>query len=128
MPAVSGDPEGKAVAMAESAGLTFPVTYELFIEQMKKLGLYLSHPRFLKESDESFAEPGIFVVNAEDNVYLIDISNTPFNRSDPDELLKTVVWVQEKIIRSEELTNNFVWALFKSLKKIITQPWLKSGW
>jgi peroxiredoxin len=93
--AVSGDPEGKAVAMVESAGLTFPVAYGLSIEQMKDLGLYISHPRSPEETDRPFPEPGMFAVNAEGNVHLIDISNTPFNRSDLDELLETVEWIQE---------------------------------
>jgi peroxiredoxin len=93
--AVSGDPEGKAVAMVESAGLTFPVAYGLSIEQMRNLGLYISHPRSPEETDRPFPEPGMFAVNADGNAQLIDISNTPFNRSDLDELLETVEWIQE---------------------------------
>lgn len=93
--AVSGDPEGKAVAMVESNGLSFPVAYGLSIEQMQELGLYISHPRSPQETDQPFAEPGMFAVNAEGKVQLIDISNTPFNRSDLGELLETVEWIQE---------------------------------
>jgi hypothetical protein len=37
----------------------------------------------------------MFAVNADGNAQLIDISNTPFNRSDLDELLETVEWIQE---------------------------------
>ena len=92
--AVSGDPEGKAVAMVESAGLTFPVAYGLSIEQMQDLGLYTSHPRSPEETDRPFSEAGMFAVNAEGRVHLIDISNTPFNRSDLGELLETVEWIQ----------------------------------
>jgi peroxiredoxin len=88
--AVSGDPEGKAVAMVEADALTFPVAYGLSIEQMKDLGLYISHPRSPEETDRPLPEPGMFAVNAEGKVHLIDISNTPFNRSDLDELLETV--------------------------------------
>lgn len=93
--AVSGDPEEKAVAMVESNGLTYPVAYGLSIEQMKELGLYISHPRSPQETDRPFAEPGMFAVNTEGKVQLIDISNTPFNRSDLVELVETVEWVQE---------------------------------
>jgi peroxiredoxin len=93
--AVSGDPEAKAVAMAKPAALTFPVAYGLSIEQMQDLGLYISHPRSPEETDKPFPEPGMFAVNAEGKVQLIDISNTPFNRSDLDELLETVEWIQE---------------------------------
>ena len=93
--AVSGDPEGKAVSMVESAGLSFPVAYGLSIDQMRDLGLYISHPRSPEETDRPFPEPGMFAVNAEYKVHLIDISNTPFNRSDLGELLETVEWIQE---------------------------------
>jgi len=92
--AVSGDSEGKAGSMVESAGLSFPVAFGLSIDQMKELGLYISHPRSPQETDRPFAEPGLFAVNAEGKVQLIDISNTPFNRSDLDELLDTVEWIQ----------------------------------
>lgn len=93
--AVSGDPENKAKEMVENTGATFPVGYGLSIEQMKELGLYISHPRSPKETDQPFPEPGMFAVNADGKVQLIDISNTPFNRSDPDELLDTLKWIQE---------------------------------
>lgn len=93
--AVSSDPEAKALAMAEAAAPTLPVAYGLSIEQMRNLGLYFSHPRSPEETDQPFPEPGMFAVNAEGKVQLIDISNTPFNRSDLDELLETVEWIQE---------------------------------
>ncbi|MDH4195580.1 MAG: AhpC/TSA family protein [Nitrospirota bacterium] len=93
--AVSGDPETKAASMVEPAGLTFPVAYGLSIGQMKDLGLYISHPRSPEETDRPFPEPGMFAVNADGHVQLIDISNTPFNRSDLDELVETVKWIQE---------------------------------
>ena len=93
--AVSGDSEEKAVSMVDSIGLTFPVAYGLSIKQMKDLGLYISHPRSLEETDRPFSEPGMFAVNTEGKVHLIDISNTPFNRSDLGELLETIEWIQE---------------------------------
>ncbi len=92
--AVSGDPEHKAISMTESVGITFPVAYGLSITQMRDLGLYISHPRSPQETDRPFAEPGLFAVNAEGKVQLIDISNTPFNRADLGELLETVEWIQ----------------------------------
>lgn len=93
--AVSGDPESKAKEMVEAAGVKFPVGYGLSIEQMKSLGLYISHPRSPEETDQPFPEPGMFAVNPDGKVQLIDISNTPFNRSDPDELLETLEWIKE---------------------------------
>lgn len=93
--AVSGDPEVKAVAMAESAALTLPVAYGLSIGQMKELGLYISHPRSPEETDKPFPEPGMFAVNPDGKIQLIDISKTLFNKSDPDELLETLDWIKE---------------------------------
>jgi peroxiredoxin len=93
--ALSGDPKEKAVTMVESNGLSFPVAFGLSIEQMQDLGLYISHPRSPEETDRPFPEPGMFAVNAEGKVQLIDISNTPFNRSNLDELPETVEWIRE---------------------------------
>lgn len=92
--AVSDDPKDKAVAMVESAGLSFPMAYGLSIKQMENLGLYISHPRSPGETERPFPEPGMFAVNADGNVQLIDLSNTPFNRSNLDELIDTTEWIQ----------------------------------
>jgi hypothetical protein len=92
--AVSGDPKDKAVAMVESAGMSFPVAYGLSIKQMEDLGLYISHPRSPEETDRPFPEAGMFAVNADGNVQLIDLSNTPFNRSNLNELIGTIEWIQ----------------------------------
>ena len=92
--AVSGDPEHKAVSMVDTNGLTFPVAYGLSIAQMEELGLYISHPRSPQETDRPFSEPGMFAVNTEGKVQLIDISNTPFNRADLGELVETVEWIR----------------------------------
>ncbi len=37
----------------------------------------------------------MFAVNPEGRVQLIDMSNRPFNRSDPEELIDTLKWIQE---------------------------------
>lgn len=95
MVAVSGDPEHKDRKMIEETGATFPVAYGMSIEQMKELGLYISLPRSKEETDQPFPEPGMFAVNPEGQVQLIDMSNTPFNRSDPEELIDTLKWIQE---------------------------------
>lgn len=93
--AVSGDPKDKAISMVDTEGLSFPVAYGLSIPQMQELGLYISEPRSPQETDRPFAEPGMFAVNSQGKVHLIDISNTPFNRSDLEELVETVEWIRE---------------------------------
>lgn len=93
--AVSGDPLEKAQAIVETNGLKFPVAYDLSIQQMRDLGLYISNPRNAEETDRPFAEPGTFAINPEGKLHLIEISNTPFNRADLAELLDTVEWVDD---------------------------------
>ena len=93
--AVSGDPKDKAMEMVKSAKLSIPVCYNLSTQQMKKLGLYISNPRSPEETDLPFPEPGMFAVNAEGKIHLIDVSNTPFNRSDLGKLIKTIGWIKE---------------------------------
>ncbi|ADE55805.1 alkyl hydroperoxide reductase/ Thiol specific antioxidant/ Mal allergen [Coraliomargarita akajimensis DSM 45221] len=92
--AISGDPEERAQAMIEETGLDIPVAYDLSIEQMQELGLYISNPRSPEETDRPFAEPAMYAINEKGLIHLIDLSNTPFNRSDLDELLDTVEWVR----------------------------------
>jgi len=41
---------------------------------MKSLGLYVSEPRSEQETDRPFAEPGVFVVNADGLLQVLDIS------------------------------------------------------
>jgi len=80
--AVSGDPEEKAQVFAEDLGLDLPVGYDLSLEQMRELGLFISEPRGPQETDRPFPEPGIFVVNEAGQLHLVDISNAPFARPD----------------------------------------------
>jgi peroxiredoxin len=98
--AVSGDSEQQAKAHKETMSLSFPVAYGLSIEQMQILGLYISHQRSLNETDHPFAELGIFVVNDQGQVQIIDISNAPFARSDLETLVNGL-----KFIRNPE--NNY---------------------
>jgi peroxiredoxin len=93
--AISGDSKDKAMKMVESAKLSIPVAYSLSIQQMKKLGLYISNPSSPEETDRPFPEPGMIAVNAEGKIHLIDVSNTPFNRSNLGELLETIEWIKE---------------------------------
>jgi peroxiredoxin len=58
----SGDPRGTAENEAAEEGWRFPVGYDLTIDQMRLLGLYISEPRSSAETDRPFAEPGLFIV------------------------------------------------------------------
>lgn len=94
--AVSADPESKAAAFIEEIGLSVPVGYDLSVEQMRTLGLYVSDPRSPQETDRPFAEPGIFVVNPEGVLHLVDISNAPFARPDLKALASGLKYIRDK--------------------------------
>ncbi len=94
--AVSADTEEKAKAQAQDKlGLTFDVGYDLSIEQMQELGVYISHPRSPQETDRPFAEPGLFVVNEDFNLHVVDISNNPFVRPELSALLSGLNWIRD---------------------------------
>ncbi|MEM7073445.1 MAG: peroxiredoxin-like family protein [Pseudomonadota bacterium] len=84
--AVSGDPEDKARAFVDEVGLSVPVGYGLTTDQMRTLGVYISTPRSPGETDRPFPEPGVFVVNDQGNLHIVDISNAPFSRPDLEAL------------------------------------------
>lgn len=93
--AVFGDPKDKAIVMVESAKLSIPVGQSLSIQQMKKLGLYISNTSSQKETDRPFPELGVFAVNNKRKSLFDRYFQYPFNRSDLGELLKTIEWIKE---------------------------------
>lgn len=93
---VSADTREIAQAQAAECGWKFPVGYGLSVEQMRQLGLYVSEPGSAQETDRPFAEPGVFVLNPDGQVQIVDISNAPFARPDLKSLLKGVSFVIDK--------------------------------
>ncbi len=91
---VSGDPEDKAQAMVDEKGLSLTMGHDLDVAQMRALGLYISDPRSPQETDRPFAEPGLFVVNGEGNIQILDISNAPFARPDLQSLANGIKFVR----------------------------------
>lgn len=98
--AISGDPEEKAEEQIAKIDPNYSIGYGLSIEQMQELGLYISHPRSPQETDRPFAEPAIFVINADGDLQVVDIANGPFVRRELDLLVGGL-----KFIRSPE--NNY---------------------
>ena len=78
--AVSADSLDRAEPHITELGVNLPIGYDLSIAQMRALGLYISDPRSDAESPRPFAEPGLFVVNADGLLQVTDISNGPFVR------------------------------------------------
>lgn len=93
--AVSGDSEEQAQAVADETGVKIPVGYGLTKAQMQQLGLYVSTPR-PNETDHEFPEPGMFVVNDQGQVQIVDISNAPFARPEIASILRGIRFIQEK--------------------------------
>ena len=94
--AVSADPRERAVKEVSEEGWTFPVGYDLTPAQMRTLGLYVSSPRSPEETDRNFAEPGLFVINPEGAIHIVDVSNAPFARPDLEGLLNGLKFILAK--------------------------------
>lgn len=82
--AVSADSAQQAQEHMADGQTDFAVGHDLSVEQMKTLGLYITPANPAMGSERPFSEPGLFVINAEGNLQVIDISNTPFTRPDID--------------------------------------------
>ena len=70
------------------------MAYDLSIERMEMLGLYISAPRSAAETDRPFSEPGLFVINSDNRVQLIDISNGPFARPELAALVNGLAFIK----------------------------------
>jgi peroxiredoxin len=94
--AISGDPKDKAESEARDEGWRFPVGYDLSPDDMRAMALYISEPRSPQETDRPFPEPGLFIVNPNGKIHVVDISNAPFARPDLAGVLKGLKFIQEK--------------------------------
>lgn len=94
--AVSTDPEEKAKKFASELGLDFEVAYGLSIEQARDLGLYISSPMDNTETDQPFAEPGLFFIRPDGGLHFGEISSAPFCRPDLDMIKMGIGVIQDK--------------------------------
>ena len=85
--AVSTDSQQRAEAQIAEAGISYPVGYGMSVEQMQTLGLYISSPRHGMNAEVPFAEPGLFLVNEDQELRMVDIANVPFMRPQVPSLL-----------------------------------------
>ena len=92
---VSGDPKEKAERQVKEGRLTMPVAYDLSLDQMRALGLYISHPRSPEETDRPFPEPGLFIINADGKAQVIDLSNAPFARPELEMILHGLEYIRD---------------------------------
>lgn len=92
--AVSADSKAQLESHREKLSISFPIAYGLTEDQMKTLGLYISVPRSEQETDHNFAEPGLFVVNSEGKLHVVDLSNNPFVRPELQTLVNGLAWIR----------------------------------
>ncbi|MGL6260901.1 peroxiredoxin family protein [Vibrio sp. WXL210] len=93
--AVSADSKTQLESHLEKLEINFPIAYGLTEAQLKTLGVYISIPRSEKETDHNFAEPGLFIVNEEGNLHVVDISNNPFVRPELGALTRGLAWIRD---------------------------------
>ncbi len=92
--AVSADSKEQLDEHRSRLEVNFPLFYGLTLEQMQDLGLYISIPRSEKETDHNFAEPGLFVINTDGKLQVVDISNNPFARPDLEVFVSGLEWIR----------------------------------
>ena len=95
MVAVFADIDAKARKLRADLSLSVPLGYGMDVAQMQALGLYVSDPRSPEETDRPFAEPGLFLINPEDNLHMVDISNAPFLRPELEKLPSRIKYLLE---------------------------------
>lgn len=94
--AVSADPLERAQADFDEFGWRFPLAYGLTLEAMRELCLYLSDSMKETEPGYTYAEPGLFVTNADGLVQIVSISNAPSTRPDLDLVADGIAAIQRK--------------------------------
>ncbi len=92
--AVSGDSKEQLEDHLTRLDVNFPLFYGLTLEQMQDLGLYVSIPRSEQETDHNFPEPGLFVINGDGQVQVVDLSNNPFARPDLEIFVSGLEWIR----------------------------------
>ena len=92
--AVSGDSKEQLEDHLTRLDVNFPLFYGLTLEQMQGLGLYISIPRSEQETDHNFPEPGLFVINTDGQIQVLDLSNNPFARPDLEIFVSGLEWIR----------------------------------
>ena len=91
---ISGGTAEKANNFAREVGLNLSIAYDLSIQQMRQLGLYISEPR-PNETDRLFQEPGLFVFNEKGQPHIVEISNAPFIRPEPELIIRGIMHIKK---------------------------------
>ncbi len=93
--ALSADPVERARSQQAEHGWRFPIGYGLSVEDMRRIGLFVSAPRSPQETDRPFAEPGTYLLNPRGELQIVDVSNAPFARPDLAGLLAGIKFIRD---------------------------------
>ena len=93
--AVSADSRAKAEHVVAEAKLSFAVAYDLSVDDMRRLGLYITEPESPEQTDRTFAEPALFVVNPDGLTQVVTVTNAPFSRPDLETVLEGLKATQD---------------------------------
>jgi len=94
--AVSADSEARATVQLSEIDASYPVAYGLSQAQMKALNLYISGIQNGIDVEGPFAEPGLFIINHEGKLQLVDTSNVPFSRPDLGKIAGGMKWLRSQ--------------------------------
>ena len=75
--------------------VTFPLLHGLQVDDMKRLGVYISDPMSNSETDHPFSEPALFVLNEKNQIQLIDIASGPWARPNIDQLFEGLTYARD---------------------------------
>jgi len=89
---VCADSIEKVRADIEEFQWTFPIAYGLSVSSIKTLGLWAS----VHADGSAFAEPGVFLINPENKIQVMGISNAASCRPDLEVLLDGINGIQTR--------------------------------
>ena len=91
---ISGDTAEKVRDFASEVGLNLPIAYDLSIQQIRQLGLYISVSR-PNETNRPFPEPVLFVFNEKGQPHVVEISNAPLIRPEPELIIRCIMHIKK---------------------------------
>tara|TARA_B100001142_G_C14321827_1_gene650765 strand:+ start:1696 stop:2217 length:522 start_codon:yes stop_codon:yes gene_type:complete len=93
--AISSDPYQKVERDLKEFKWSFSIGYDLSKSDMIKLGVYISNPRSINETDRQFPEPACFVIRPDGIAQIIEISNSPVARIELENLASSLEWIMD---------------------------------
>lgn len=94
--AISMDSEERAKKAGKDWEVeSLPIGYGLSEEKARKLGLFISSAISDKEPN-TFSEPGIFLVNKNNELYFSSVQSMPFARPSVKDIIKAVDFIEKE--------------------------------